>query len=148
MIPLKQSSQGLIIDVIGKLKPHLDAITGSWREKLLSFGLDSRTLNTLERLTPAAGADFIIERNFYKFFESLHYNSVRLAKLSTDTRLVARSLELYQELCEPWLLQLYGEEGLTNAQAALEMVRSATFVAFSGAYFDTKTFETQALLRV
>ncbi len=148
MIPLKQSSQGLIIDVIGTLKPHLDAITASWREKLTSFGMDAKTLTTLERLTPGYGAEYIIERNFYKFFEGLHYHSVRLAKLHTDTRLVARSLELYQELCEPYLLRLYGEDGLIKAQAALEMVRSATFVAFSGGYFDTKTKETQALLRV
>jgi signal transduction histidine kinase len=148
LIPLKQSSQGLIIDVISTLKPHLPAITASWREKLFSFGMDERTLGTLERLTPGYGSDFIVERNFSKLFETLHYNSVRLAKLSTDTRLVARSLELYQELCEPWLLRLYGEDGLAQAQAALEMVRSATFVAFSGAYFDTKTYETQALLRV
>ena len=128
--------------------PHLDSVTASWREKLASFGMDARTLTTLERLTIGHGAQDIIDRHFSEFFEELHYNGVRLAKLQTDTRLVARSLELYSALCEPPLVRIFGEEGLAQAQAALEMVRSATFVAFSGAYFDTKTSETDALLRV
>jgi signal transduction histidine kinase len=131
-----------------RLQPHFPAITASWREKLSSFGMDAQTLTMLERLMPGCSSDFIVSRNFSGFVENLHYQSVRLAKLKTDTRLVARSLELYQELCEPWLVREVGEAGLANAQAALEMVRSATFVAFTDAYFDTKRAENEALLRV
>ncbi|GAC1650207.1 MAG: hypothetical protein NVS9B15_09680 [Acidobacteriaceae bacterium] len=148
MIPLKQSSQALIIDVVTKMHPHFESITRSWREKLSSFGMDAKSLNTLEKLTPGCGADFIVKRDFSGLFETLHYNSVRLAKLKTDTRLVARSLELFQELCEPYLLKEYGESGLTQAQAGMEMVRSSTFVAFTGAYFDTQRKESDALLQV
>jgi signal transduction histidine kinase len=148
VIPLKESSRGLIVEVVSKLQSELPSITASWREKLRSFGMDQETLRVLERLTIGAGSKSIIDRDFSAYSENLNYNSVRLAKLQTDTRLVARSLELYQELCEPHLVRVFGEEGLSKAQAAVEMLRSATFVAFTGAYFDTRNNETKVLLRI
>jgi signal transduction histidine kinase len=81
------------------------------------------------------------------FFENLPYFGNRLAKLQTDTRAVARSLELYQTLCEPYLGRLFGDK-LTEAKAALEMLSTATFQTVSGAYFDAKTKESAALLSV
>src|SRR5947209_10583840 len=130
------------------MRPHFASITTSWREKVTSLGMDDKTLAALERLTPGNGADFIAKRDFSALYEALHYNSVRLAKLKTDTRLVARSLELYQELCEPYMVSEFGEDGAQRAQGGMEMIRSATFVAFSGAYFDTQSKESEALLQV
>src|SRR5207248_2793513 len=73
--------------------------------------------------------------------------SKRLAKLDVDTRAVARTLDIYHSLCEPWLEKQFGPRK-PEAMAALEMLRSASFVYVAGAYFDAKTAETEALLAI
>src|SRR5260370_874159 len=75
------------------------------------------------------------------------YAGRRLAKLNVDTRLVAFSLDIYQSKCEPYLGSLFGERR-AEAIAALATLNSATFVAVSGAYFDTKSNESSALLSI
>ncbi len=55
----------------------------------------------LERLNLATGFALFSQSDFGAFFENLNYFGTRLAKLQIDTRAVARSLELYHELCEP-----------------------------------------------
>jgi signal transduction histidine kinase len=64
-----------------------------------------------------------------------------------DTRAVARSLELYLLSCDPYLAGLFSERE-AEAKAALEMLSSVSFVIVSGAYFDAKTLESQALLTI
>ncbi len=67
--------------------------------------------------------------------------------MQVDTRAVARSLELYQLACDPYLSGLFPERE-SEAKAVLEMLSSVTFVIVSGAYFDARTIESQALLAV
>jgi signal transduction histidine kinase len=77
----------------------------------------------------------------------LQYFGTRLSKLQVDTRAVARALELYQSCCEPYIAGLFPERE-AEAKAALEMLSSVSFVIVSGAYFDSKTLESSALLRL
>jgi transcriptional regulator with GAF, ATPase, and Fis domain len=56
-------------------------------------------------------------------------------------------LELYQLSCDPYLSGLFPERE-AEAKAALEMLSSVSFVIVSGAYFDAKTLESQALLSI
>jgi signal transduction histidine kinase len=142
----KESSRELIIEVARALEPYFPDITHSWREKLASeFGFDGRILAALERLTFAAGCSYFCHNDFAGFQENLHYFGTRLSKLQVDTRAVARSLELYQAFCEPYLAGLFSERE-SEAKATLEMLSSVSFITISGAYFDTKTLESNALL--
>lgn len=142
----KESSRELIVEVARALEPYFPDITHAWREKLTSeFGFDGRVLAALERLTLATGCSYFCHNDFAGFQENLHYFGTRLSKLQVDTRAVARSLELYQSFCEPYLSGLFsGRE--TEARATLEMLSSVSFITISGAYFDTKTLESNALL--
>lgn len=148
LLPLKESSRELIVEVANALEPYFPDITAGWREKLSAeLGLDGRALAALERLNVSTGSSYFSHGNPAGFFENLGYFGNRLAKLQIDTRAVARSLELYETLCEPYLGSLFGER-LTEAKAALEMLSAATFQTVSGAYFDAKTGESAALLAV
>lgn len=144
--PFKESSRELIIEVARALEPYFPDITNKWRERLVEeFGFDGRTLAALERLTPAAGAAYFHHDDFPGFEENLQYFGTRLSKLQVDTRRVARCLELYQLTCDPYLSGLFPDrEG--EAKTALEMLSSVSFVIISGAYFDAKTVESNALL--
>jgi len=146
VLPLSQSSRDLIIQVARSLEPRFAQITEEWRNRVgQEFGFDPRTLAALKRMTIATGCSFFCQGDFASFFENVTYFGSRLAKLEVDTRAVSRTLEIYNELCEPHLEASFGER-LPQAQAALQMLNSATFVALSGAYFDSKSSETHALL--
>lgn len=146
--PFKESSRELIVEVARALEPYFPDITNSWREKLIAeFGFDGRVLAALERLTMAAGCSYFCHGDFPGFQENLNYFGIRLSKLQVDTRAVARSFELYQTTCDPYLAGLFpGREA--EAKTALEMLSSVSFVIISGAYFDTKTVESSTLLAV
>ncbi len=146
VLPLKESSRELIVEVARALEPYYPDITAAWRERLAAeLGFQGRVLAALERLNLSAASSYFRHRDFNAFFENVSYFGTRLAKLEVDTRFVARSLELYSLSSEPYLGSLFGERD-SEARAALEMLCSATFIAVSGAYFDTKTRETSALL--
>lgn len=146
--PFKESSRELIVEVARALEPYFPDITSHWREKLAAeFGFDGRTLAALERVTLAAGCSYFCHNDFPGFQENLQYFGTRLSKLQVDTRAVARSLELYQLACDPYLSGLFPERE-AEAKAALEMLSSVSFVIVSGAYFDAKTLESQALLSI
>lgn len=146
--PFKESSRELIVEVARALEPYFPDITHGWREKLVAeFGFDGRVLAALERLTMGAGCSYFCHGDFPGFQENLHYFGIRLCKLQVDTRAVARSFEIYQTCCDPYISGLFpGREA--EAKAALEMLSSVVFVTISGAYFDTKTLESSALLAV
>lgn len=142
----KESSRELIAEVARALESYFPDITLSWREKLVAeFGFDGRILAALERLTLATGCSYFCHNDFPGFQENLQYFGTRLCKLQVDTRAVARSLELYQSFCDPYLSGLFPQREAA-AKAALEMLSSVSFITISGAYFDTKTVESNALL--
>ena len=146
--PFKESSRELIAEVARALEPYFPDITNRWRDQLTrEFGFDGRTLAAVERLTLAAGCSYFCHNDYPGFHENLQYFGTRLSKLQVDTRAVARALELYQSCCEPYIAGLFPERE-AEAKAALEMLSSVSFVIVSGAYFDSKTLESSALLRL
>jgi signal transduction histidine kinase len=148
MLSIKPRSRILIAELSRLLQPHLQQIVEGWRRRIAEeFTFDSRVMAVLERLHIASSCKFYCEGDFSAFFEHLHYYGARLAKLQVDTRAVARSLELGHDACEPYLAAL-DEKRRADAHAALEMLSSQTFVAVSGAYFDTQRRESAALLAV
>src|SRR5947209_7557748 len=146
--PLNERSRALIIEVAKALQIHFPDITAVWREQLTQeFGFDPKTLAALKRLTIDTGCSYFCQGDFTPFFENISYYSKRLAKLDVDTRAVARSLEIYQAHCEPHLERIFAARK-TEAMAALDTLRSASFVYVSGAYFDAKNAESEALLSI
>ncbi|MBV9607948.1 MAG: GAF domain-containing sensor histidine kinase, partial [Acidobacteria bacterium] len=130
------------------LEPYLAEITAKWRELISAeTSLLPRALTALERLTLATGSGYFANDNFAGFFENLSYFGIRLAKLDVDTRIIARSLELYQGCCEPYLSKV-ADLDHDEAVTALEMLSSATVVTISNAYFDVKSRQSAALLSV
>jgi signal transduction histidine kinase len=147
MLPIKPRSRALIAEISQVLEPNLPQITEAWRRRVqeeFAFS-DERVLTALERLSIASGSKFFAAGDFAGFFENLHYYGTRLAKLQVDTRAVARSLELEHDIYEPHLAQLDAEKRV-EARAALEMLSSQAFITVSGAYFDTQSKESAALL--
>jgi len=146
--PFKESSRKLVVEVARALGPYLADITNQWRGKLASeFNFDGRLLAALERITLTAGCSHLFHDDLATFLDDLHYFGTRLAKMQVDTRAVARALELFQASCDPYLPGLFPEREI-EARAVLEMLSSFTFVIVSGAYFDAKTTESNALLAV
>lgn len=147
-LPLKESSRDLVVEVARALEPRLPEITEAWRvEVVREFGFDPRTVAALKRLTLGTGCSYLKEGDFASFLQNVAYFGARLAKLEVDTRVVARSQEIYQSLLDRHLLELFGERQ-AEATAALESLNAAAFVALSGSYFDSKSAESDALLSV
>jgi signal transduction histidine kinase len=146
--PLKEKYRASIVELAEVLKPEFASITAAWRRGMFEeFNLDGRAMAALERLNLGTGFALFCQQDFAAFFENLAYFGIRLSKLKIDTRTVARSLEIYQGLCEPYLRRLMPET-LRETTAALEMFGSATFIVVSGAYFDAQRNESAALLAV
>lgn len=136
----------MIAEVARALQPYFPDITARWREQLSAeFGFDGRVLAALERLTVSSACSYFSHNDFPGFQENLQYFGTRLCKLRVDTRAVARGLELYQSLCDPYLVPLF-QDREAAAKASLEMLSSVSFITISGAYFDAKTVESNALL--
>ena len=148
VLPLNESSRELIGEIARALEPYFADATAAWRGKVSEeFHFDERALAALERIQLVNAGNYLARNDFQGFIENLAYFGTRLAKLKVDTRLVAFSLKVYQEKCEPYLGGLFGDR-LAAALAALETLSSATFVTVSGAYFDAKSGESAALLSV
>ena len=149
VLPLKDSSRELIIDVTRALQPYFPDISAKWREKIAQeFQFEGRIVVALEQLQLGAACAFICGKNDFKgLLENLSYHGSRLAKLQVDTRVIARSLELYLNVCEPYVGSLFGERR-NELIATLETLSSACFVVVSGAYFDAKSEQSAALLSI
>ncbi|MBI2679020.1 MAG: GAF domain-containing sensor histidine kinase [Candidatus Koribacter versatilis] len=148
VLPLKESLRESIVGVARSLEPYFPDITVIWRNRVQAeFGADGRVLMALERLNISTGCTYFCHGDFEGFFENLQYFGVRLAKLEVDTRIIARSLDLYGEGCAPYLRSLFGDRR-AEASTAIEMLAAATFTSVSGAYFDAKTRESAALLSI
>ncbi|MGI9104374.1 MAG: GAF domain-containing sensor histidine kinase [Terriglobales bacterium] len=146
LLPIKEKARERILALAQVLKPRWTALNTAWRNRMFEeFQLDGRAMAALERLNLSTGFALFCQCDFSLFFENLNYFGTRLSKLKLDTRTVARSMEIFQTLCEEELEQLVSDE-LEEMIAALEMLVSATFVTVSGAYFDTQRNESAALL--
>ena len=148
LLPINERTRALVLELTRVLNPHLGKIKDSWRMRMFEeTQLEGRAMAALERLNLGTGFVLFCHSDYPTFTENLNYYGVRLAKLQVDTRLVARSLELYLEICEPYIRANFGERQ-HEMVAALEMLSSASFVAVSGAYFDTQKAGSAALLAV
>jgi signal transduction histidine kinase len=148
VLPLKETFREYVVEVVRELSPYFPDITARWRERITrETNLDARTIATLERITIACSAEYFAYRDFHGFLENLNYFGTRLAKLQVDTRIIHGALETYEELCEPYLSSLFPDNDV-QAMTALEMASSVAFTSVSGAYFDTRTRESNCLLSV
>ena len=145
---LKESSRALIQEAVRALKPCFPEITAAWRARMFEeFQFDGRAMTALERLNLGTGFSICCQCDFQSFAENLSYFGTRLAKMQVDAGAVARSLELYELFCEPYVAKAF-KERRSEIVAALEMFSSAAFVAVSRAYFETQKGASSALLSV
>ncbi len=148
LLPIKERARTLILEITQVLQPHFTQIKQSWRQRMFEeTQFEGRAMAALERLNLGTGFAMFGHSDFSTFSENLNYYGTRLSKLRMDTREVARSLELYLEICDPYIREGFGERR-HEALAAMEMLSSASFVAVSGAYFDTQKAAQDALLAV
>ena len=148
MLPLKEPARARIAEVAKTLQPNFPEITAAWRTRMFEeFQFDGRVMAALERLNIGTGFGLFCGGEFASFVEHLTYFGTRLAKLHVDTRVVARSLELYQQFCEPFLNRL-SPMARAEGWAALESFSSMTFVSVAGAYFDAQRTSSSVLLSV
>ncbi len=148
VLPIQQSAQELILEATNALQPYLAEMTTAWRQRMFEeFQFEGRAMVALERLNLGVGFMLFSHSDFVEFNDNLYYYGKRLAKLRVDTRQVARSLEIYQKIADPYLAQAFGNRHFQMI-AALETLASASFVAVSGAYFDVQQNASDALLKV
>ena len=145
---LKESSRALIQETVRALKPFFPEITAAWRARMFEeFQFDGRAMTALERLNLGTGFSICCQCDFQCFAENLSYFGTCLAKLQVDAGAVARSLELYELFCEPYVGKEFRDRR-SEIVAALEMFSSAAFVAVSLAFFETQKGASSALLSV
>src|SRR5512147_1219571 len=146
LLPIAENHRRTIVELTRDLHPHVAEIGQRWRRQMFEeFQFDGRAMAALERLNLGTGFGIFAHGDFDTFAENLNYYGTRLAKLQIDTRAVARSLELYQEICASFVPQIYPEARAERVLAALQTLSSATFVAVSGAYVDTQNRAAAAL---
>ncbi|MGE5111175.1 MAG: ATP-binding protein [Acidobacteriaceae bacterium] len=147
LLPIAEKHRQSILELSQGLQPYVADIAQRWRRQMFDeFQFDGRAMAALERLNLGTGFGIFAQNDFEIFAENLQYFGTRLAKLQIDTRAVARSLELYQETSVPFVQQVYSEAKSERLLSALQTLSSATFVAVSGAYFDTQNRASAALL--
>jgi signal transduction histidine kinase len=149
LLPIKELQRGIVSQTAQALEPYFSEIRRNWRNEMFTeFQLDGRAMAALERLTIGTGFRLFCQSDVETFNENTGYYGKRLAKLQVDTRVISRSLDIYLEVLGPFLRQVFDRERLTEVIASLDRFSSATYVAVSGAYFDTQKAESAALLSV
>lgn len=149
LLPMKESSREVVVEVTRSLQPFFPEITSAWRQAMFAeFNFDGRAMAALERLTIGTGFSIFSQTDFAAFYENLQFFGRRLAKLKVSSRAVARSLEIYQQLIDPYLKRIFPPSRLAEAVAAMETLSWASFVAVTGDYFDSQKTESEALLSV
>ena len=149
LLPMKETSREVVVEVARTLQPWFPEITASWRQQMFTeFNFDGRAMAALERLTIGTGFSIFSQTDFATFYSNLQHFGERLAKLEVTARAVARSLEIYQQLIDPYLEKLFPLSRLPEMMAAMETLSWATYVAVSAAHSDAQKIEADTLLSV
>ena len=108
LLPMKETSREVVVEVTRSLQPYFPEITAAWRQQMFAeFDFDGRAMAALERLTIGTGFSIFSQTDFAAFYENLQHFGKRLAKLKVNARAVARSLEIYQQLIDPYLERIF-----------------------------------------
>ena len=149
LLPMKESSREVVVEVTRALQPHFPEITAQWRQRMFAeFDFDGRAMAALERLTIGTGFSIFSQTDFSTFYDNLQHFGDRLAKLKVSARAVARSLEIYQQLLDPCLEKIFPPSRVSEVMAAMETLSWASYVAVSTAYSDAQKQEAETLLSV
>ncbi len=149
LLPMKETSRELVVEVTRALQPHFPEITARWRQLMFSeFDFDGRAMAALERLTVGTGFSIFSQTDFATFYDNLQHFGERLAKLKVNVRAVVRSLQIYQELIDGCLEGIFSPDRLPEVMAAMETLSWASYVAVSTAYSDAQKGEAETLLSV
>jgi signal transduction histidine kinase len=149
LLPMKEASREVVVEVTRTLQPYFPEITAAWRQTMFAeFNFDGRAMAALERLTIGTGFSIFSQTDFAAFYDSLQHFGKRLAKLKVSARAVARSLQIYQELIDPYLARIFPPDRMPQALAAMETLSWASYVAVSAAYADAQKIEAETLLSV
>ena len=110
-----------------RCSPGFPEITAAWRQQMFGeFDFDGRAMAALERLTIGTGFSIFSQTDFATFYDNLQHFGERLAKLKVSARAVARSLQIYQELIDPYLEKIFPPNRLPEVMAAMETLSWAT----------------------
>jgi signal transduction histidine kinase len=149
LLPMKETSREVVVEVARTLQPWFPEITAAWRQQMFTeFNFDGRAMAALERLTIGTGFSIFSQTDFATFYSNLQHFGERLAKLEVSARAVARSLQIYQELIDPYLEKLFPPNRLAEMTAAMETLSWATYVAVSAAHSDAQKVEAETVLSV
>ena len=149
LLPMKETSREVVVEVARTLQPWFPEITAAWRQQMFTeFNFDGRAMAALERLTIGTGFSIFSQTDFATFYSNLQHFGERLAKLEVSARAVARSLAIYQQLIDPYLERLFPPNRLPEMMAAMETLSWATYVAVSAAHSDAQKIEAETLLSV
>ncbi len=149
LLPMKETSRELVVEVTRALQPFFPEITAKWRQCMFSeFDFDGRVMAALERLTIGTGFSIFSQTDFATFYDNLQHFGDRLAKLKVSARAVVRSLQIYQDLIDECLETIFPPDRLPEVMAAMETLSWASYVAVSTAYSDAQKAEAETLLSV
>ncbi len=119
LLPMKETSREVVVEVARTLQPWFPEITAAWRQQMFAeFNFDGRAMAALERLTIGTGFSIFSQTDFATFYSNLQHFGERLAKLEVSARAVARSLEIYQQLIDPYLEKIFPPNRLPEVHGA------------------------------
>ena len=147
LLPMKETSREVVVEVTRSLQPYFPEITAAWRQA------DVLRIQLRWPRHGGAGAADHRHRIFHllanrlrsRSTRNLQYFGERLAKLKVSARAVARSLEIYQQLIDPYLGKLSRRLACPKL-AAMETLSWASLRCCFGAHFDAQKIESEALL--
>ena len=80
LLPMKETSREVVVEVARTLQPWFPEITAAWRQQMFSeFNFDGRAMAALERLTIGTGFSIFSQTDFATFYSNLQHFGERLA---------------------------------------------------------------------
>ena len=70
LLPMKETSREVVVEVARTLQPWFPEITAAWRQQMFTeFDFDGRAMAALERLTIGTGFSIFSQTDFATFYE-------------------------------------------------------------------------------
>jgi signal transduction histidine kinase len=149
MNPLNQKTQNLLEVAAGRLRPHLNKLSNSWKQsyKKLFPEDPEMVVRTLDKLNVGTLANCLESRDIECCIENITYHGRRLAKLGVSQEKIATSLRLYLQAAHTVLKEQKPNDG-KEIIAALEQLQLVEMIVALQSYTTIENEEFKTLISI